>query len=62
MKNNDYYDYEEDTFFIEPPYYRVLYIDDQGKRHLATIAEKNRIYLEFLKDRFYVVEIKVVNY
>ena len=60
MKNNDY-DYEEETFFIEPPYYRVLYIDDQGNKHLATIAAQNVSYLNFLKDRFCILEVQVIN-
>ena len=49
--------YDDDERVLIPPYWTVEYIDDYGRRHIATITDKE--YLEFLKDRYDVVRIKV---
>ena len=49
---------EEREEIIVPPYYKVIYIDDCGYKHLATIKDIN--YLTFLKDRFIILECKLV--
>lgn len=56
MENKDYYDDEIEV--IKPPYYRVMYIDDEGRKHLATVTHLT--YLQYLKDRFTVVECTLV--
>ena len=43
---------------ITPPYYKIIYIDDYGYKHLATIKDIN--YLTYLKDRFIILECKLV--
>lgn len=42
----DNYD-EEREEVITPPYYKIMYIDDYGYKHLATIKDIN--YLTYLK-------------
>lgn len=54
MEKLNYYDEEEKEKVIAPPYYRVMYIDDEGRTHLATI--KDKLYLQFLQDRFIIKE------
>lgn len=54
------YDYEDEEMNIKAPYYSVLYVDDLGKRHLATISFENKDYLTFVKERFIVLEVKAV--
>lgn len=56
LKVNNYFDEEEEV--IVPPYYRVMYVDDCGYKHLATVKDIN--YLQFLKERFAVLECKLV--
>lgn len=58
MENKDYYD-DEEREIIMPPYYRVMYIDDEGRTHLATV--KHLPYLQYLKDRFTVIECTLVS-
>lgn len=53
----DNYD-EEREEVITPPYYKIMYIDDCGYKHLATIKDIN--YLTYLKDRFIILECKLV--
>lgn len=53
----DNYDEEREEIIV-PPYYKVMYIDDYGYKHLATIKDIN--YLAFLKDRFIILECKLV--
>ena len=55
--NNNYYD-NEDFEIITPPYYRVMYVDDCGYKHLATVQDTH--YLAFLKDRFIILECKFI--
>ena len=51
-------DYEEEDEVIVAPYYVITYIDDWNKTHIAMI--KDTLYLQFLKDRFYVKECKYI--
>ena len=51
-------DYEEEDEVIAAPYYVITYIDDWNKTHIAMI--KDTLYLQFLKDRFYVKECKYI--
>lgn len=50
--------YDDDEKVLVPPYWIVEYIDDYGRRHIATITDKE--YLAFLKNRYDVVKIKVI--
>lgn len=43
---------------IKPPYWWVEYVDDIGFKHIATIKDKN--YLEYLKDRYNVTIVKII--
>lgn len=54
MENNYYYNEDDELVVILPPYYRVTYIDDEGRKHIATV--KDTLYLQYLKDRFIVEE------
>lgn len=57
--NNNNNNYEnEDLEIIMPPYYRVMYVDDCGYKHLATVQDTH--YLAFLKDRFIILECKFI--
>lgn len=59
IKNNRVDFNDDDEFMaIVPPYYRVMYIDDNGRKHIAEI--KDASYLQYLKDRFTVVECKFI--
>lgn len=49
---------DEETMVIRPPYYRVMYIDDANRRHIAEIKDVS--YLQFLKERFTVIECKFI--
>lgn len=49
---------EEDTEVLVAPYYIVWYIDDEGRRHIATVT--NESYLHYLEDRFIVESCKKV--
>ena len=51
------YEEEEDEVIVAP-YYVITYIDDWNKTHIAMI--KDTLYLQFLKDRFYVKECKYI--
>jgi hypothetical protein len=51
-------DYEEDEGVITAPYYCVIYTDDWNRTHMAMI--KDVIYLEFIKERFYVKECRFI--
>lgn len=51
-------DYEEEVEVIVAPYYVITYVDDWNKTHIAMI--KDTLYLQFLKDRFYVKECKYI--
>lgn len=51
-------DFDDDYEVIVPPYYRVMYIDDEGRKHIAVV--NNASYLQFLKDRFIVTECKFI--
>lgn len=53
----NYYE-EEEEMIIRPPYYRVLYKDDEGRTHLATVKDLN--YFDYLKDRFFIIEYKFI--
>lgn len=50
--------YDEEEVVIKPPYWMVEYIDDEGHKHIATIKDKN--YLDYLKDRYDIQNIEVV--
>lgn len=50
--------YEEESEKITFPYYLVEYVDDEGKTHLAVVQDD--LYLNFLKDRFFIIEIKYI--
>ena len=50
--------YDDDERVLVPPYWMVEYVDDYGRKHIATIADKQ--YLEFLKERYDVIDIKVI--
>ena len=57
MEKNELFIYEVDEeVILVPPYWRVEYVDDYGHRHLATI--KDEVYLNYLKDRFTIINIK----
>lgn len=57
MEKNELFIYEDDEeVILVPPYWRVEYVDDYGHRHLATI--KDEVYLNYLKDRFTIINIK----
>lgn len=53
---NDFYD--EDEVVLVPPYYVVIYVDDYGYKHIATV--KDEVYLAYLKQRFIILECKIV--
>lgn len=53
----NYYDEEEEKI-ITPPYYRVMYVDDMGKKHIAIVTDL--YYLQFLKDRYGLEECVLV--
>lgn len=53
---NDFYD--EDEVVLVPPYYVVIYVDDYGYKHIATV--KDKVYLAYLKQRFIILECKIV--
>jgi hypothetical protein len=48
---------DEKEYYLLPPYYVVLYIDYDGKTHMATI--KDLTYLQYLKENYL---IKQCNY
>lgn len=50
--------YEEESEKIAFPYYLVEYVDDERKIHLAVVQDD--LYLRFLKDRFFIIEIKYI--
>jgi hypothetical protein len=61
MKNEMFYfEREDEREFIKPPYYNIVYIDDMGKKHLATIARENKEYITFILNRFIIREVKIV--
>lgn len=41
-----------------PPYWFIIYVDDYGQKHIAEIKEKQA--LEFIEDRYVVIEKKAV--
>lgn len=49
---------DEDTDVLVAPYYIITYVDDWNRTHMAMI--KDTLYLQFLKDRFYVKECRYV--
>ncbi len=51
-------DFDEEETVITAPYYCVTYVDDWNRVHMAMI--KDLIYLEFIKDRFYVKECRFI--
>jgi hypothetical protein len=53
---NEIEDNEDDI--LVAPYYIITYIDDYNRTHLATI--KDTLYLQFIKDRFYVKECRYI--
>lgn len=57
IKRVDFND-EDEFMVIAPPYYRVMYVDDDGRKHIAEI--KDASYLQYLKDRFTVLECKFI--
>ena len=57
MEKN-YYDYDDDERVLVPPYWIVEYVDDYGRKHIATITDKE--YLECLKDRYDVTKVEVI--
>lgn len=63
IKNNDLFYFEnedEREEIIKPPYYNIIYLDDMGKKHLATIAKENIEYVTFIFERFIVREVKII--
>lgn len=57
IKINNLYD-EEELEVLLPPYYKVMYVDDYGYKHLATVKDIN--YLEYLRNRFGLSECQFV--
>ena len=53
-------DFEEKNMNItvEKVRYQVLYVDDDNKKHRA--ISENPLYLQFIEDRFVVLECKPV--
>lgn len=49
---------DDEEVVITAPYYIITYVDDYNRTHMATI--KDTLYLQFLKDRFYVKECKFI--
>ena len=49
---------EEEEYIVLPPYWFVMYLDDQGQKHIATIKDKD--YLFFIENRYCVLEKRVV--
>ena len=48
----------EDEINILPPYWFVIYKDDYGQKHIATI--KNKEYLIFIENRYFVLEKRII--
>jgi len=55
-----YYEIEEDedNEVLTLPYYYVMYLDDEGRKHIATITNIN--YFNYIKDRFTLLEYKYI--
>lgn len=49
---------EDEEKEIVPPYYRIMYVDDYGYKHIAMI--KDEVCLNFLKDRYTVLECNFI--
>lgn len=48
----------EDEVIVLPPYWLIMYIDDQGQKHIATIKDKN--YLIFIESRYRILDKKAI--
>lgn len=49
---------EEEDIVLVPPYYWVVYVDDYSQKHIAQVKDEG--YLYYLKDRFIIEEIKII--
>ena len=49
---------DDEEIVITAPCYNVVYVDDYNRTHMATI--KDTLYLQFIKDRFYVKDCKYI--
>lgn len=49
---------DEEADVLVAPYYVITYVDDWNRTHMAMI--KDTLYLQFLKDRFYIKECRYV--
>lgn len=54
----DLYCGEDEDREIKYPYWRVMYIDDYGHKHIAMINDDS--YLAYIKDRYIVVDCKLI--
>ena len=44
---------------IYPPYWIVMYLDDYGQKHLATVKEE--AYLKYLENRYTILDKKLMS-
>lgn len=56
IKRIDFDDDEREV--IVPPYYRVMYVDDEGRKHIAVVNDAS--YLRYLEDRFGLLDCKFI--
>lgn len=48
--------YEEEEIVFERPFYLVIYVDDFNMTHMAMVKDEQ--YLKYLKERYFIKEIK----
>lgn len=48
----------DEEIVVKPPYWLVEYIDDELHKHIATIKDKS--YLDYLKMRFNIEKVEII--